>query len=120
MIVMTDHMLSLTGSIFTVICILALAYWCSRLLGRTWGRTAPGSNLKVVEQLSVGRDSRLMVVRVKERSYLIGISAAGIQMLAEIEGELEEAGALAGELKFPDLLKYYTATAKMKKRDPNE
>ncbi len=82
--------LSLFNAILTVVGVLFLAYWCSRLLGKQWVKdSCSGGNLKVLSQLQVGQDRRILLLHVGEHHYLVGVSQAGIQLLAEVEGEFE-------------------------------
>lgn len=84
--------LSLAGAVLTLALVLLMAYWCSRFLGKNWQRAATGRNLKVIEQMQVGPDRQLILLKLQEHTYLIGASAAGIQLLTEVEGELEPDG----------------------------
>ncbi len=78
------------NAILMVIAVLFLAYWCSRMLGRQWGMNACSKNMKVISQLQVGQDRRILLLRTGEHHYLVGVSQAGIQLLAEVEGDFEE------------------------------
>ena len=40
--------------------------------------------------LQVGQDRRILLLRTGEHHYLVGVSQAGIQLLAEVEGDFEE------------------------------
>ena len=51
---------------------------------------AGSNNMKVLGQLQVGQDRRILLLRTGEHHYLIGVSQAGIQLLAEVEGDFEE------------------------------
>lgn len=82
--------LSLAGAILTVFFVLLLAYWCSRILGKNWMKASSGRNIKVIEQLQLGADKRILLVKLGDHVYLLGVSQAGIQMLSEVEGEFEE------------------------------
>lgn len=82
--------LSLFHAVLAVIGVLFLAYWSSRMLGKQWGMNACSGNMKVISQLQVGQDRRILLLRTGEHHYLIGVSQAGIQLLAEVEGDFEE------------------------------
>ena len=114
---------ALTGALVAVACVLFLTWWCSRLLGRSWGRAASGGNMRVLERLQVGADRQLLLVKVQEHCFLLGVSSAGIELLTEIEGELKEntqpAGILA-EHAFGDVLKKYAFSHKQKKEEEDE
>ena len=71
--------LSLFHAVLAVIGVLFLAYWCSRMLGKQWGMNACSGNMKVISQLQVGQDRRILLLRTGEHPYL-----------AEVEGDFEE------------------------------
>lgn len=81
--------LSLFNAIIVVIGVLFLAYWFSRMLGKQWGMNAGSNNIKVLSQLQVGQDKRILLLHIGEHNYLIGVSQAGIQFLTEVEGDFE-------------------------------
>lgn len=104
---MTD--LTFFRAVLTVIIVLLMAWWCSRLLGRQWGQFSGSGNIRLVGQLQVGRDRSILLVKVGEDHFLIGVSPAGIQLLSKVDGEFEAgqpselpAGTL---LPFQELLK---------------
>ncbi|MCD8000790.1 MAG: flagellar biosynthetic protein FliO [Clostridiales bacterium] len=92
---MFDGFFSLLCMVMVIGGVLLLAYWYSRFLGKSYGKTNSGANLKVVEQVRLGPDKQLILVRLQSHVYLLGASQNGIQLLAELEGELtaEETGA---------------------------
>lgn len=85
-----NEFMSLAGAILMVVCILALAWWCSRMLGKSWVSAASGKNMKILEQIRVGTDKSLLLIKLSGHVYLLGVSGAGIQLIARIEDELEE------------------------------
>lgn len=97
---MTDgSFITLLQSILMMAAVLALAYWCSRLLGKGWNRCSGTGRLKVLEQIQVGQDRRIILLKAGEHCYLVGVSPAGIQLLSQMEDELgaEESGEEAGK-----------------------
>ena len=82
-------MLSLFNAILAVIGVLFLAYWCSRMMGRQWGMNTCSGNMKVLSQLQVGQDKRILLLNIGAHNYLVGVSQAGIQLLTEVEGDFE-------------------------------
>lgn len=70
--------------LFAVILILFLAWWCSRYLGKTWNRHAKGKYMTVIDSMPVGQDRTLLIVKIEETCYLVGSSAAGVQLLCEL------------------------------------
>ncbi len=74
-------------AILTVMIVLAMAWWCSRLLGRQWVRSSGSGNIELIDQVQVGQNQRILLMKAGEKHYLIGVSSAGIQLLSEVEGE---------------------------------
>ena len=107
---MVYDFLSLMGALLAVVFVLLLAYCFSRALGKTWVRSSRDSMLRIAGQLQIGADRHLLLVRLMYRNFLIGSSPAGIQLLAEIQGELPEKEPAAGKVPdqvFAGLLRRY-------------
>ena len=89
--------------LLATILVLALAYWFTRyVVGRlAGGRLLPRpGRMTVLEQLSVGKDQRLLLVKVGEKIHLLGVTPGGISRLETLTEE--EAAAWAAEAKTPD------------------
>lgn len=113
--------LTLFRAVLTVAIVLLLAYWCSRVLARQWVKGNCGGNLQVIEQIQIGQNQRILLMKVGETNYLIGVSQSGIQLLAEVEGEFQAAEAFKPEpltqLPFRDVLDKYLASRQDKKEE---
>ncbi len=81
---------SLLWALVATCLVLALAYWFTR---RVAGRLALGqglrgrSRMRVVDQTPLGRDQRLVLARVGETFYLLGVSQGGITCLRVLSQE---------------------------------
>ena len=114
--------LTLFRAVLTVAIVLLLAYWCSRLLARQWVKGSGTGNLQIIEQIQISQNQRILLLKAGDTNYLIGVSQAGIQMLAEVEGEFQAAEQPLPEpltqLPFRDVLdKYLTGHQKKKEED---
>ncbi len=109
----------LVGAIIPVVGILLLAYWFSRFLGKRWSGGLSGRHLKIIDRLQVGADRYLLLVKLQDHTYLVGVSEKGIQLLAEPEGgfDVPEPDRRIGG--FQDVLKTYGAL-KDKKGEKHE
>lgn len=93
--------LSLLGVLTMVVLILFLAWAATRWIGT---HSVPGlgavpgggGKLRLLGQLAVGRNERLVVVRLERRCYLLGVTEHGITLLRELEDD-EAAPWLDGE-----------------------
>lgn len=68
-----------------VIGVLYLAYWVTKMIGKQSQSAQVHGSLKVVERVSVGRDSSLLIVEVQGRYLLLGVTPGGIVKLEEID-----------------------------------
>ena len=70
--------LSLFRAVLTVGAVLVLAWWCSRLLGKQWVKTSGfGGNICLIEQIQVGQNQKILLLKVGEEYILVGVSPAG-------------------------------------------
>ena len=109
-------------TVLAVAGVLVLAYWCSVLLKKQWVKSSGDGNMRLLEHIQVGQNQRILLLKVGEHTYLIGVSQSGIQLLAEVEGEFQAAEAFKPEpltqLPFRDVLdKYLTGHQKKKEED---
>ena len=92
---MVEILLSLLWLVICCAIVLGLAYWFTKhVVGRTklgnFGTGGGTEHLRVLHQLSLGKDQRLLVVRAGERILLLGVTASGISTLAEFTPEEAE------------------------------
>ena len=89
---------SLLGVLAAVVLILYLAYAATKWLGThslpggAGALFASGSaeRFRLLAQLGVGRNERLVLVRLDERCYLLGVTEHQITLLRELDGEEAE------------------------------
>ncbi len=116
--------LTLFQAIITVVGVLALAYYCSRLLGKQWGRTSQSGSMSVLEHIQVGQNQKILLLQVKDRFYLVGVSQAGIRLLTELDGDFRPAGASdssgRAQPPFQEFLEKYLTSQKKKGGDADE
>lgn len=87
---MDEAVLQLLGALAVVAAVLALAYLVTRYVVGGLGRTGVKSNgrhLVPMEQLSLGRDQKLLLVRLEDRCLLLGVTPGGITCLKELTQE---------------------------------
>lgn len=83
------------GMLAMVILVLLLAYLATRAISRYGGsgvafgggRDASGTAFRVVARLELGRNERLVLVRIGERCCLIGVTAQSVTLIKELSGE---------------------------------
>lgn len=84
---------SLLWALFVTCLILALAYFATRFLaGRmATGGLARGRRITVLEQTTVGKDQKLLLVRLDDRVYFLAVTAGGACVLRELTEEENDA-----------------------------
>lgn len=60
--------------LFVLVLVLFLAYYTTKLVGRSAGGKQLGRSIRVLERTGVGRDSWLMIVEVQGKVLLLGLS----------------------------------------------
>lgn len=104
--------------------ILYLAYLSTKYIAKrySFGGSTKG-NLKILETVSVGKDSRLCIVKAGEKYLLVGISSHNISLVSELsEEELnigEENSSGENTMSFSEALKINLAK-KFGKETPQE
>ena len=96
---MPPEIKSLLWVLVATVLILALAYWFTRyVVGRLAGGKFLGrqGRITVLEQVSVGKDQRLLLVQMGDKVYLLGVTPGGITRLETLSAE-GAAGWTAGE-----------------------
>ena len=90
---MAGNLFSALGMLSVTVLILALAYWTTRRIGAHAAPGAPGwfggagnDNFRVLARIGVGRGACLMVVRLRERCLLLGVTEYNVALLKEWEG----------------------------------
>ena len=81
--------LSLIGSILLFALVLFLAWFCTRWIGKRFGlRTvAGGSKIRILDRMVLGTDRSLVVVRLEDRVWLLGVTAHHISKIEELDSE---------------------------------
>jgi len=70
-------------------CLLFLVYVTTKYIGQKASSSMKGKNMKVVESISLGIDKNVYLIRVGEKSFLIGSSGRNLQFLSEVELEIK-------------------------------
>lgn len=85
-----SEVFSVLGMLLTVGLVLVLAYLCTRYLaghGLNLPRTARSGQLLLLDQLSLGKDQRLVLVQVGTRYLLLGVAPSSVTLVSELTEE---------------------------------
>lgn len=103
--------LSLLGGLFLFAAVLFMAWYCTKWIGKRYGVSGAGSRIKILERTPLGPDRCLMVVRLDNRVWLLGVTAQHIDKIDELDPELYpqneqiQPGLKEGNIeKFADML----------------
>lgn len=91
---MWEDIAGLLWTILLIVVVLALAYVFTRFVaGRAAGGTGlryRGRRLTVLEQVTVGKDQKLLLVQMGEKYYFLGAAPGGISCLEQVSPEEAE------------------------------
>ena len=112
---MLEGVVTALGSLLIIVAVLYLAYLASKYTAK-WGNGRMATrNMKVIERMSLGKDTGVAIIKVKEDYLLVGISPNGISILKEFGQELDFTEEIQ-ELAYPSL-DFKSVLDKIKKRE---
>lgn len=84
--------------LLAVIIVIAAAWLFTRLLARRHAALSSGRNIKVVERVSTGKDSSLVIVRVGGRAFLLSVAGQNSSLITELDPDtlLTDSGGAPG------------------------
>ena len=71
--------------IFILIAVMAIAFYVTKYLSAK-SRGYTSGNLKIIEGLSVGQHSSVLLIKAGEKFMLIGVTKENVNYLSEIDG----------------------------------
>ena len=87
-----DEIVSLVWALAVICGVLALSYWFTRYVaGRASAGRPRGRQIQLLEEIPVGKDQKLLLVRVGETIQLLGASPGGITCLRTLTPQEAEA-----------------------------
>lgn len=86
---MVEEILSLLWALFVTCLVLVLAYFFTKYLAGHMAASRPlrGRRLAVLEQTPVGKDQKLLLVRLDDRLYFLAMTQGGTTILRELTEE---------------------------------
>ena len=86
---MGEEIGSLLWALLVTGIVLVLAYWFTRhVVGRmSGGGTVRGRRISVLEQVTVGKEQKLLLARMGERLYFLAVTPGGVTILRELSEE---------------------------------
>ena len=86
---MDEEIVSLLWALFVTGLVLVLAYWFTRhVVGRMSGSSmGRGRRISVVEQITIGKEQKLLLARMGERLYFLAVKPGGVTVLRELSEE---------------------------------
>jgi flagellar protein FliO/FliZ len=83
---------SIATTLIALIVVLALAWLALRLLKRVQqGKPGEDGELKFVRSLPLGPKERVVLIAHRDKEYLLGVTAAGISLIARLEDDASPA-----------------------------
>ncbi len=114
----TMSFLTLLWTLICLILILFLAYFSVKLLAKKQRISGAGKLIKVLDQVSIGQDKVLVVVKVADKTMLIAMSSNTVTKVCELDNDYCEKFILQNPvMPFSEVLK--SAFNKTKNDDKN-
>lgn len=68
-----------------VVLILYAAFWATKFIGQGYATANRSRNLNIVEQVTIGHDKSIAVIKAGESFYLVGITPGSINLISRID-----------------------------------
>ena len=82
---------SFVGAFIFMLLIFVGAYYSTKLIGRRYLPTqTSASGMRVIDRLTLGKDHHLLIVDVGEKTLLLGVGPAHVEILTELDGDMYE------------------------------
>lgn len=93
---MNTDIWTVLGMLAVVVVILVAAYWCTKLIARrsmtmNTQRVSGKEEMCVLGQINLGRNERIVLVRLHDRCLLLGATDRSVNLLTELSREEAEA-----------------------------
>lgn len=82
---MLGDFISLLMMLVVIAAILYLSYIVSRKLGSGMMQAGGARNIKVIERAYLDREKSVVIIRVGDKEYLLGVSPENVCLLEELE-----------------------------------
>ncbi len=70
-----------------IILILYLAYITTKLLGNRFSYKGSGKKLKILDNMPIGKDKQIMIVKAGSKTFLIGSANESINLISELDSD---------------------------------
>ncbi|MEG0895886.1 MAG: flagellar biosynthetic protein FliO [Oscillospiraceae bacterium] len=71
--------------ILAVVLVLVLCYYSCKFIGKRYGTTAGGHNIKIMEKVMFSQDKGIAIVKICDEYYCVGISNQSINILTKLD-----------------------------------
>lgn len=80
-----EVILTIFQGLFFFLLIAGMTWYMGRRMGKRMAGGRFSVYMESLDRLIIGQDKYLEIVRIGEKSYLLGVSQSGIQLLTELE-----------------------------------
>jgi len=87
-----------------IVFVIILAYIGTRFISVKYTKLTSGRYLKVIERVALGQDKSLVLINIKAKIYLLGVSGNGINIVSEFNEDEFPAISQAGNTDFCSIL----------------
>lgn len=101
-----------------VVIIIVAAYFTTKFVAKKQNTFTSGRLIKIVERVSLSRDTYLAVIKVGDKLLLLSTSAGKTQLVAELDSSLAE--QIEKTVKQPDFFEIFASLIKPKHKAQDE
>lgn len=101
--------------LFVFILVIGLAYFITKKIANIGAHQMQGKNMEIVESLQVSVNQRIHLVRVGEKTLIIGVSKDNITYLSEVPSESIDLSAYHTNKEMPSFEDYLKKVISRKK-----
>lgn len=80
----TSDIFSVVFTVISFIIILVLAYFTTKFVANSSNKLNKGKNMKIIDILNLGNNKKIMLVKIIDKIYILGINNGGIDVIDTI------------------------------------
>lgn len=86
---MVGDIISMILALIGTGCVIVLTYYASKWYAKKMGPVAGGKYMKVIDRISLGKSSAVLLVELQDKQYMVGVSDQNVQILKELDEKIE-------------------------------
>lgn len=85
---MLETVMQLLGTLAAVVFVIILAYWGTMWFSKRYKTFSSGKQIQVIERIMLSQDKMLILTKVKDEVYFLGITGQQIATIAQFDAAI--------------------------------